>query len=151
MINDFFLCVTNMQTAKIRKQRNEKLYMIGFRSIVSIWFFSFFQSTASSTWNVCASTRDRNPMTTATSGRSITRRASTAIATRMAAIPDISQRKQWDNPTERFTDLCKQYFPMVVWFYVEDYFQYRPVVSKNTAWFKRGQNRPKNNHLDALI
>jgi len=26
-----------------------------------------------------------------------------------------------------------------------------PAASKNTAWFKSGQNRPKNNHLASLI
>ena len=54
--------------------------------------------------------------------------------------------KSQGKATERFTDLGKLNFSMVVWFYST-----APAASKNDAWFKRGQNLLKNKQLALLI
>ncbi len=55
--------------------------------------------------------------------------------------------------TERFTDLGKLNFSMVVWFgfRLQLIYSTAPAASKNDAWFTRGQNLLKNKQLALLI
>ncbi len=52
---------------------------------------------------------------------------------------------------ERFSDLGKLNFQMVIWFKLEPIYATAPAASKNTARFKCGKNRLENNRLASLI
>jgi len=54
--------------------------------------------------------------------------------------------------SKRFTDLGKLNFPKVViqYFMLKLIFKTAQAASKNTAWFKSGQNWPQNNNFACL-